>query len=73
VAQYYFWPYFVIAAVYSGAGMLLVLMWIFRKVYKLEAYITKKHFVNVGVMLLILAAFYGYFTFSDYLTNGTAQ
>jgi Ni/Fe-hydrogenase subunit HybB-like protein len=64
-----FGPYFVIAAVYSGAGMLLVLMWIFRKVYKLEAYITKKHFVNVGVMLLILAAFYGYFTFSDYLTK----
>ncbi len=64
-----FGPYFVIAAVYSGAGMLLVLMWIFRKVYKLEEYITEKHFVNVGVMLLILAAFYGYFTFSDYLTK----
>jgi molybdopterin-containing oxidoreductase family membrane subunit len=64
-----FGPYFVIAAVYSGAGMLLVLMWVFRKVYKLENYITKKHFVNVGVILLILAAFYGYFTFSDYLTK----
>jgi Ni/Fe-hydrogenase subunit HybB-like protein len=64
-----FGPYFVIAAVYSGAGMLLVLMWVFRKVYKLENYITKKHFVNVGIILLILAAFYGYFTFSDYLTK----
>ncbi|MDF1547593.1 MAG: polysulfide reductase NrfD [Bacteroidales bacterium] len=64
-----FGPYFVIAAVYSGAGMLILLMWIFRKVYKLEEYITKKHFVNVGVILLILAAFYGYFTFSDYLTK----
>jgi molybdopterin-containing oxidoreductase family membrane subunit len=64
-----FGPYFVIAAVYSGAGMLIILMWIFRKVYKLATYITKKHFVNVGVILLILAAFYGYFTFSDYLTK----
>jgi len=64
-----FGPYFVIAAVYSGAGMLIVIMWIFRKVYKLENYITKKHFVNVGIILLILAAFYGYFTFSDYLTK----
>lgn len=64
-----FGPYFVIAAVYSGAGMLIILMWIFRKVYKLENYITKKHFVNVGVILLILAAFFGYFTFSDYLTK----
>ena len=64
-----FGPYFVIAAVYSGAGMLIVLMWIFRKAYKLEEYITKKHFINVGIILLILAAFYGYFTFSDYLTK----
>ena len=64
-----FGPYFVIAAVYSGAGMLIILMWVFRKIYKLEEYITKKHFVNVGVILLILAAFYGYFTFSDYLTK----
>jgi len=64
-----FGPYFVIAAVYSGTGMLVVIMWIFRKVYKLEEYITEKHFINVGVLLLILAAFFGYFTFSDYLTK----
>jgi len=64
-----FGPYFVIAAVYSGTGMLIVVMWIFRKVYKLEDFITEKHFVNVGVLLLILAAFFGYFTFSDYLTK----
>jgi molybdopterin-containing oxidoreductase family membrane subunit len=64
-----FGPYFVIAAVYSGTGMLIVLMWIYRKVYKLEEYITEKHFLNVGVLLLILAAFFGYFAFSDYLTK----
>ncbi len=64
-----FGPYFVIAAVYSGTGLLIVLMWLYRKIFKLEEYITKKHFVNVGVMLLILGAFYGYFTFSDYLTK----
>ncbi len=44
-------------------------MWVFRKVYRLEEYITKRHFVNVGVLLTIIAAFYGYFTFSDYLTK----
>ncbi|MEZ4999753.1 MAG: NrfD/PsrC family molybdoenzyme membrane anchor subunit [Bacteroidales bacterium] len=38
-----FGPYFVIAAVFSGTGLLIVLMWIFRKIYKLEKYITKKH------------------------------
>ena len=64
-----FGPYFVIAAVYSGTGVLLLLMWIFRKVYHLEQYIKKQHFVNVGVLLFIVGAFYGYFTFSDYLTK----
>jgi len=64
-----FGPYFVIAAVFSGTGLLIILMWVFRKVYRLEEYITKRHFVNVGVLLTIIAAFYGYFTFSDYLTK----
>ena len=64
-----FGPYFVIAAVYSGTGLLIIIMWIYRKIYHLEAYITKSHFVKVGVLLLILAAFFGYFTFSEYLTK----
>ncbi len=64
-----FGPYFVIAAVYSGTGVLIVVMWVYRKIYHLEDYITKKHFVNVGVVMLILAAFFGYFTFSEYLTK----
>ena len=64
-----FGPYFVIAAVFSGTGLLIILMWIFRKIYHLEEYITQRHFVNVGVLLTIIASFYGYFTFSDYLTK----
>lgn len=64
-----FGPYFVIAAVYSGTGLLIILMWIYRRIFHLEAYITQKHFANIGIMLLILGAFYGYFTFSDYLTK----
>ncbi len=64
-----FGPYFVIAAVYSGSAVLILAMWFFRKVYHLEDYITKKHFVSVGLIMLVLAAFFGYFTFSDYLTK----
>ena len=64
-----FGPYFVIAAVYSGTGVLIVAMFVFRKVYHLEKYITQKHFVNIGVIMLVLAAFFGYFTFSEYLTK----
>ncbi len=64
-----FGPYFVIAAVYSGTGVLIVAMYFFRKVYHLEEHIRLEHFVNVGVIMLVLAAFFGYFTFSEYLTK----
>jgi Ni/Fe-hydrogenase subunit HybB-like protein len=64
-----FGPYFVIAAVFSGCGVLIITMWVVRKIYHLEHLITRKHFVNVGVLMLVLAALFGYFTFSDYLTK----
>ena len=64
-----FAPYFVVAAVYSGTGVLILVMWVFRKVYHLETYITKIHFNYLGFILIILGALYGYFTFSEYLTS----
>ena len=64
-----FAPYFVVAAVFSGTGVLIVAMWVFRKLYHLEAYITKIHFTYLGILLMILGALYGYFTFSEYLTS----
>ncbi len=64
-----FGPYFVIAAVYSGTGLMIIVMWLFRKIYRLEKYITLRHFCNVGYILLVIGAFYGYFTFADYLTK----
>jgi Ni/Fe-hydrogenase subunit HybB-like protein len=64
-----FAPYFVIAAVYSGTGVLIMVMWVFRKVYHLEAYITKIHFNYLAIIMIVLGALYGYFTFSEYLTS----
>jgi len=64
-----FAPYFVVAAVYSGTGMLIVIMWIFRKVYHLENHITKIHFNYLGIIMIVLGGLYGYFTFSEYLTS----
>lgn len=64
-----FAPYFVVAAVFSGTGVLIVAMWVFRKYYHLESYITKIHFNYLGIVLMILGGLYGYFTFSEYLTS----
>jgi len=64
-----FGPYFVLAAIYSGTGVLIIAMWIFRKVYKLTDYLQDKHFINLSYIMMTLAAAYGYFTFSEYLTD----
>ncbi len=64
-----FAPYFVVAAVFSGTGVLIVAMWVYRKLYHLEDIIVEKHFKYLGIILLVLGALYGYFTFAEYLTN----
>jgi Ni/Fe-hydrogenase subunit HybB-like protein len=64
-----FGPYFVLAAIYSGTGVLIMAMWVYRKMYNLKSYITDKHFVYLGYIMMILGAGYGYFTFSEYLTG----
>jgi molybdopterin-containing oxidoreductase family membrane subunit len=64
-----FGPYFVLAAIYSGTGVLIMAMWVYRRMYKLYDYITDKHFIYLGYIMLVLGAGYGYFTFSEYLTS----
>ncbi|MDI1354512.1 MAG: polysulfide reductase NrfD [bacterium] len=68
-----FGPYFVLAAIYSGTGVLIMAMWVYRKMYKLYDYITDQHFVYLGYIMMVLGAGYGYFTFSEYLTDWFAS
>jgi molybdopterin-containing oxidoreductase family membrane subunit len=64
-----FGPYFVLAAIYSGTGVLIMAMWVYRKMYKMESLLTDKHFEYLGFIMMVLGAAYGYFTFSEYLTD----
>jgi len=64
-----FGPYFVLAAIYSGTGVLIMAMWVYRRMYKLNSYLEDKHFTYLGYIMMILGAAYGYFTFSEYLTS----
>ncbi len=68
-----FGPYFVLAAIYSGTGVLIMAMWVYRKMYKMESYLTDKHFIYLGYIMMVLGAGYGYFTFSEYLTSWFAS
>jgi molybdopterin-containing oxidoreductase family membrane subunit len=68
-----FGPYFVLAAIYSGTGVLITAMWVYRKMYGLQSYLTDKHFIYLGYIMMVLGAAYGYFTFSEYLTGWFAS
>lgn len=61
-----FAPYFIIAGLYSGVGVIIICMYTVRKFFKLERFIRRVHFLAAGVVLLVLAFLYGYFTFSEY-------
>ncbi len=63
-----FAPYFVIGALYSGTAMLITLMYIFRRAYHLEDYLTLRHFRYLATLLVVFGVIYLYFTFAEYLT-----
>ena len=64
-----FAPYFIIAGLYSGVGVIIISMYIIRKTYKLERYIRKIHFIGAGIVLLVISLLFGYFTFSEYFAK----
>lgn len=62
-------PYFVIAALYSGVALVILVAAGFRRGYHLEAFITEKHLVRLGYMMVALGAVYVYLTFADLLPS----
>lgn len=64
-----FAPYFIVGGLFSGVAFIIITMYLVRKFYKLEKYIRKMHFKVGGIILLILAMLYGYFTFTEYFSR----
>ncbi len=62
-------PYFVIAALYSGTALVIIVIAAFRKGYRLESYIGTRHFVRLGMIMATLGAVYAYLTFADILPS----
>lgn len=52
-------PYFVSGAVFSGFAMVLTLMIVIRKVYKLEAYLTIKHIEYMNIVIIVTGSIVG--------------
>lgn len=64
-----FAPYFIVAGLYSGVGVIIIAMYLIRKYFKLDHYIRKVHFIGAGVILLVISLLFGYFTFSEYFAR----
>lgn len=62
-----FGAYFVSGAFLVGAGGVVIAMYVFRKYYHLEKYITEKHFDRMGKAVVLLAFLYLYFNVNEYL------
>ena len=62
-----FGAYFVSGAFLVGAGGVVVAMYVFRKSYHLEKYITVLHFEKMGRIVVLLALLYLYFNVNEYL------
>jgi Ni/Fe-hydrogenase subunit HybB-like protein len=63
-------PYFVVGAIFSGIAMLFLFMTLIRRAYHFEPWIGAKQYNNLGILLLVMSAFWGYFTLAEFLTTG---
>ncbi len=63
-----FGPYFVAGAFVVGAASVISLMFVARRHYQLEKYITDDLFDKMGKLLVMLSLIYTYFTINEYLT-----
>lgn len=65
-------PYFVVGAIFSGIAMLFVFMTLLRRAWHLDQLIGEKQYDYLGILLLVMSAFWGYFTLAEFLTTGYA-
>jgi molybdopterin-containing oxidoreductase family membrane subunit len=61
-----FGPYFISGAFMVGAAAVIAGMYVFRKFYRLEKYITIDHFDKMGKLLVLLSLVYLYFNVNEY-------
>jgi molybdopterin-containing oxidoreductase family membrane subunit len=65
-------PYFVVGAIFSGIAMLFLFMTLVRRAWRLERWIGPRQYNLLGVLLLVMSLFWGYFTLAEFLTTGYA-
>lgn len=65
-----FGAFFVAGAIFSGIAILIIVMAILRRAYRLHEYVTEKQFVYLGYLLAAFAAIMIYANISELLIHG---
>jgi Ni/Fe-hydrogenase subunit HybB-like protein len=66
-------PYFVVGAIFSGIGMLFMVMTLVSQLLHLENYIEEKHYHLLGWLFIVMSALWFYFTYTENLTLAAEQ
>jgi Ni/Fe-hydrogenase subunit HybB-like protein len=61
-------PYFVAGAIFSGFAMVVTLLVILRKVFRMEEYITLQHLENMNKIILLTGMMVGYAYATEFFT-----
>ncbi len=62
-----FGPYFVVGALFSGAGAVILVLILLKKFMHMDYFLREEHFNGMGIFLLLLSMAWAYFYFNDYL------
>jgi len=68
-----FGPYFVIGALFSGVGAVIMVLAILRKTMRFGYFLRDEHFEGMALFLLLLSMAWAYFYFNDYLVPWYGQ
>ena len=68
-----FGPYFVVGALFSGVGAVIIALIALRKFLHLDYYLRPEHFNGMAMFLLLLSLTWAYFYFNDYIAPWYGQ
>ena len=63
-------PYFVAGAFVAGSAAVIIVMYVYRKRYRLQDYFEDKHFDQMGKLLVFVSLVYLYFNINEFLVPG---
>ena len=68
-----FGPYFVVGALFSGAGAVIIALVLARKALRLDYFLRHEHFDGMAKFLLVLSLAWDYFYFNDLIVSWYGQ